>query len=307
MPLKNMLHLSLGVLVLLTSSLACGGGQPTADPPAARQPAAASPAAKPPAANSATVESPAAKSSAANPSAAAGKRIAARNVVDLRQEVGRRVTVYGRIGRTAKSRSGLHFLNFADSELTAVCFRDDVKNFSKGGPATLYANKDVEVSGLLELYRGKLQIRVRGPDQVRIVERPREKPTAGVTLKKTGKDAWISPAGLQYRGRDPAGLTRVEHIGRHTRDIPNRDGPHGVFDGGQSVALAVIDEAWKLARQRKLRPNRERDRSSFTIRMNRRIGYLGGRSGAARNNPPLERVFIVFETGTKNIITAFPK
>ena len=117
----------------------------------------------------------------------------------------------------------------------------------------------------------------------------------------------MSPAGLRYQGRDPQQLTRVEHIMRHVRDQPNRDGPHGVFDGGKGIAFAVIDEAWALAQKKKLSPKREGDRSSYTIRMNRRVGYLGGTVGKAKGHPPLDRVFIVFETGTKNIITAFPR
>ena len=118
---------------------------------------------------------------------------------------------------------------------------------------------------------------------------------------------WLSPAGLRYQGRDPAGLSRIEHIGRHMADIPTRDGPHGVFDGGRERAFAVIDEAWKLAHARRLRPVAEGERSSYTVDMGRRVGFLGGRTGAARKHPPLSRVFIVFETGTTNIITAFPK
>ena len=94
------------------------------------------------------------------------------------------------------------------------------------------------------------------------------------------------------------------------------DQPHGkaVWPGvdrdevtADLEAFAVIDEAWRLAKQRKLRPTREGSRSSYTVRLGRRVGYLGGRTGAARGNPPLDRVFIVFETGTQNIITAFPK
>ena len=110
-----------------------------------------------------------------------------------------------------------------------------------------------------------------------------------------------------YEEYDPAGLTRVRHIERHARDIPDRDGPHGVFDGGPSVAFAVIDEAWKIAEKKRLRAKSEGDRSLYNVSMGRRVGYLGGRVGARKRHPPLRTVQIVFETGTKNIVTAFPK
>lgn len=229
------------------------------------------------------------------------------NVVVLRENVGKVVTAFGRVSRTGKSGSGLQFLNFANSELTIVCASDDVRKFKLGQPADIYESKDIEVTGKVEVYKGKLQIRLRDPKQIEIADKPGETSAKRVTLKKIGRDAWISPAGLRYQGRDPQGLTRVEHIGRHVRDIPDRDGPHGVFDGDDAVAFAVIDEAWKLARQRRLRPNVEGDRSTYTVRMGRRVGFLGGELGAARRNPPLDRVFIVVETGTKSIITAFPK
>ena len=233
--------------------------------------------------------------------------IPARNVVTLRENVGKKVTVRGRVASTGESRSGHQFLNFANSELTAVCYPEHVAQFRDGKPSKTYREKHVELTGTVELYKNKLQIRLRAPAQIRIVTESTTPATKGIKLKKLGKETWLSPAGLRYHGRDPAGLTRVEHIERHVKDEPSRAGSHGVFDGGSDVAFAVIDEAWKTAQQRKLRPAREGDRSTYTVSMGRRIGYLGGRTGAARRNPPLTRVFIVFKTGTKDIVTAFPK
>ncbi len=231
--------------------------------------------------------------------------IKARNIVTLRQKVGEEVSVAGRVARTGKSRSGNQFLNFANTEFTVVCLSQDVKKFGSQGPADTYEGKDVVVTGKLELYRGKVQIQLREPSQIKTAE-IKDQPT-GIKLKKVGENHWESPAGLVYRGKDPAGLTRVEHVARHARDIPDRDGPHGVFDGGEEVAFAVIDEAWKIVKQKKLRGNREGDRSAYTVRMDRRVGYLGGKLGAARGHPPLDRVFIVVEAGTSNVITAFPR
>ncbi len=237
----------------------------------------------------------------------ARQQLPVEDVQALRDQVGQDVTVVGQIERTGESRTGHQFLNFANSELTAVCFPQHLVNFPEGKPSELYRNKEVELTGKLERYQGKLQIRLRDPSQIHVVVHQHPEASTKFALKEIGRDTWLSPGGLRYRGRDSEGLTRVEHIRRHTRDIPERDGPHGVFDGGPDLAFAVIDEAWRLAQERKLRPQKEGDRSSYTVDLRRRIGFLGGRAGAAQDHPPLRRVFLVFTTGTQDIITAFPK
>ncbi|MEO8496438.1 MAG: hypothetical protein ABI614_15325 [Planctomycetota bacterium] len=236
------------------------------------------------------------------------KRVKATSTVELRELVDQEVTVYGKIESTGKSASGHQFLNFSGKQVSVFCGQDDVAKFRDGQPAELYKNKEVEVTGLLSLHNGKLQLKLTTPANIRLLkETPAGSPPKTVELKKVGPEAWLSPAGLRYQGHDPDGLNRVEHIERHTRDIPDRDGPHGVFDGGKGVAFAVIDEAWELAEKTKVRPSVEGDRSSYVVRMNRRVGFLGGKTGGERGHPPLDRVFIVFETGTKNIVTAFPR
>jgi hypothetical protein len=241
------------------------------------------------------------------------KPIKASNVVELRDQVGREVTVHGTVGSTGvSSRSGHQFLNFANSELTAVCFAPDVAKFTEGKPADVFKGKRVELTGKLEVYRGKLQIKLGTPEQIKVVDFPAPPPgtlsrPAKVELKKIGEDTWLSPAGLVYKGRDPQGLTRVEHVLRHARDIPRRDGPHGVFDGGPDAAFGWIDEAWLLAQKKGLQPEVEEGRSLYLVPMGRRVGFLGGRTGATRGHPPLDRIFIVVDEGSKNVITAFPR
>ena len=95
---------------------------------------------------------------------------------------------------------------------------------------------------------------------------------------------------------------------RHARDEPGRTGSHGVFEkGAQSDVLALIDEAWMLARSKGLKPSVEGNSLAYTIPMGRRIGYLGGKEGTRRRKPVLTRVFLVVRRGTNNVITAFPK
>jgi hypothetical protein len=240
-------------------------------------------------------------------SATSAATIPANLTVKLRQRLGQVTTVTGYIERTSRSSSGHHFLNFGSSELSVVCFQEHVSRFKDWSPADEFKNKNVAVTGTIELYRDKLQIRLEAPSQIRIVTSKPGSPAREVELKQVARDVWLSPAGLRYAGRDPAGLTRVEHIQRHLQDQPDRSGPHGVFDGGERVAFAVIDEAWQLAASKKIAPRREGDRSSYLVPLGRRVGFLGGRDGKERGNPPLQRVFIVFETGTKNIVTAYPR
>lgn len=238
----------------------------------------------------------------------AAKRVKATSTLELRDLVGQEVTVYGSVESTGKSSSGHQFLNFYGKQISVFCGKDDVEKFKDGKPADSYAHKEIEVTGALSLFNGKLQLKLTSPEDIKIIEETAGRsPPKTVELKQVGRDAWMSPAGLRYQGHDPEGLNRVEHIERHTRDIPNRDGPHGVFDGGKDVAFAVIDEAWDLAEKKKLRADVEGDRSTYLVRMNRRVGYLGGKTGQERGNPPLDRVFIVFETDTMNIVTAFPR
>ncbi len=243
----------------------------------------------------------------------AQQRVSAKDAVALRALVGRQATVFGRVtGTNVANRSGHHFLNFENPEFTVICFASDLVKFSSGQPAERYRGRDVEITGLVERYRDKLQIRLREPAQIRILASPPAKPgeptaASKVELKKIGPETWLSPAGLTYQGRDPEGRTRVEHVLRHARDMPDRDGSHGVFDGGPEVVFGVIDEAWRNIERTNLRPTIEGDRSLYTVPLGRRVGYLGGRAGAARGHPPLTKVFLVIETGTQNVITAFPR
>ncbi len=233
-------------------------------------------------------------------------RIAAANSRSLRDHVGKTVTVYGHIARTGKSSSGINFLNFDSSEITAVCLKDVASKFEKGEPADIFRDADVEITGKIELYRGKLQVNLDGPKSIRRVE-AKKKEVPKVELKQLGKDHWLSPAGLHYRGRDPDGRSRLDHVLRHAKDDPDRDGPHGVFDDGRDGALATIDAAWRLIEKHEIEPDIEGDRAAYTVSLGRRVGYLGGSVGAERKHPTLTRVFIVVERGTSNVVTAYPK
>jgi hypothetical protein len=64
-------------------------------------------------------------------------------------------------------------------------------------------------------------------------------------LRSIGQNLWESTAGLRY-GLDRRYGNRVAHVLRHTVDDLSRRVPHGVFNGGGSRALAVVDRAWTI-------------------------------------------------------------
>jgi hypothetical protein len=124
-------------------------------------------------------------------------------------------------------------------------------------------------------------------------------------LREIQTNLFESPAGLRYGPGSEEGH-RLKHLMRHSRDDPGRPGPHGVFDGGQSRILALLDEAWLVSKEggRNVRAQQEDRRTILTINMGRRIGYVGGESGRRQGNPAASHVRLVVEG--VNVITAFP-
>ncbi|MGI9496097.1 MAG: hypothetical protein ACR2NK_08610 [Mariniblastus sp.] len=115
----------------------------------------------------------------------------------------------------------------------------------------------------------------------------------------------LSPAGLVYTsGRSGH---RSKHVMRHASDEPDRPGPHGVFDAQGDDVFRLIDEAYELIQSGSNRVKtipEENGKTEYVIDMNRRIGYLGGETGARKNHPPLERLNLVL--GDNRVITAYP-
>lgn len=229
------------------------------------------------------------------------------NKNELSQAVGKEVSVVGKVSRTGKSSSGHVFLNFAANSQFTIFIPKTVVSQFQDDPQKSFQGETVVVGGKLERFQNKIQIRLASPKQITITKAKAPEQPKPVELKSLGNDAWISPAGVRYVGRDPEGRTRKDHVLRHAKDIPNRDGPHGVFDGGESLAFAWIDEAWKKIKADRIRPQTESGRETYTVSMGRRVGFLGGRTGAERKHPPLTKIFLVVRQGTSEVITAFPK
>lgn len=123
-------------------------------------------------------------------------------------------------------------------------------------------------------------------------------------LREIGPDRFISPAGLLYTPGSAEGH-RLEHLRRHTVDMPGRPGKHGVFDGGMEAALATIDKAYENAKANR-RTSKETDqgRTIYRVDMGKRVGYVGGREGNSKRKPMARRVQLVLEGN--RVITAYP-
>jgi hypothetical protein len=120
-------------------------------------------------------------------------------------------------------------------------------------------------------------------------------------LTKVGR-AYHSKAGLIY---GPGKEHRRDHVLRHARDDLSKPA-HGVFDDEASV-FALVDEAYEKVKKnsRDVKSTKERDRMAHVVKMGRRIGFKGGRTGKQRGNGPLTKIKIILVEGNK-VITAYP-
>lgn len=124
-------------------------------------------------------------------------------------------------------------------------------------------------------------------------------------LTEIGKNKFKSPAGLVYT-MGPGGEHRIDHVLRHGNDMPNRP-VHSVFSGDRDTILMVIDEGFRLVQSQpqQVKTNRERNRTEYTIDMQRKIGFEGGQKGKRKGFPALKRLKLILQDKT-NVVTAYP-
>jgi hypothetical protein len=128
-------------------------------------------------------------------------------------------------------------------------------------------------------------------------------------LREVGRDEYLSPAGLRYT-RGSAEGHRLKHLERHVADQPTRPGRHGVFLGGMTSALQVIDEAYLKAQQGGKGVTKDVDREYpgrviYTVDLRRKIGYIGGAEGNRMNKPTAFKVQLVLDGD--RVITSYPR
>ncbi|QDS96762.1 hypothetical protein [Adhaeretor mobilis] len=118
---------------------------------------------------------------------------------------------------------------------------------------------------------------------------------------------YTSPAGIRYT-RGSAHGHRLKHLMAHASDQPGRDGSHGVFDANEPAAVVeLIDQAYMQALSgQSTKTTHEANGTKYEVSMGRRIGYVGGKSGARRRPPhPAARKLRMILDGDR-FITAFP-
>lgn len=102
--------------------------------------------------------------------------LAATATDDLMAKDGQMVTVYGETTGSGKSKAGANFVNFKGAEFYLITFASDLKPFGDREPADAYNEKRIAVTGVLSIFRGKPQIKLTAPEQVRILEEGEEYP-----------------------------------------------------------------------------------------------------------------------------------
>jgi hypothetical protein len=124
-------------------------------------------------------------------------------------------------------------------------------------------------------------------------------------LKEVGKNRFESPAGLIYKPGSEEGH-RLKHIERHLKDIPDRPGSHGVFDGSMVEFLIAIDDAVTRAKRKLKGTSMEEDDGAmvYEAAFDKPIGFLGGETGKRKKNPKVKKMRVVIQDDA--VITAFP-
>lgn len=126
-------------------------------------------------------------------------------------------------------------------------------------------------------------------------------------LSAGSRGSKVSPSGLIYT-TTRHGEHRSDHVLRHAKDQPNRQGSHGVFvvESNDDV-FRLIDEAYELIKknsgQVKAEPEKDGKRA-YVIDMKRKIGFKGGQSGKRAGHPKLSKIKLIL--ADNRVITAYP-
>jgi hypothetical protein len=124
-------------------------------------------------------------------------------------------------------------------------------------------------------------------------------------LKEVGKNRFESPAGLIYKPGSEEGH-RLKHIERHLKDMPDRPGSHGVFDGSMVEFLIAIDDTVTRAKRKLKGTTMKEDDGAmvYEASFDKPIGFLGGETGKRKKNPKVKKMKVVVRDDA--VITAFP-
>lgn len=125
-------------------------------------------------------------------------------------------------------------------------------------------------------------------------------------IVKISQDTWKTRGGLLIAGTDPDKMTRLEHIMKHTIDMPQRP-VHGVFIINKAQVIELLDETWVRIQSGALKGDERSGKVAYRYDTGRVIGYMGGKKGRRGHNPRLRQVLIVVKKNRSEVVTFFPQ
>lgn len=125
-------------------------------------------------------------------------------------------------------------------------------------------------------------------------------------IVKISHDTWKTRGGLLIAGTDPDRMTRLEHIMKHTIDMPQR-AVHGVFIINKAKVIELLDETWAKIQSGALNGKERSGKVAYRYDTGRVIGYMGGKKGRKGHNPRLRQVLIVLKKNRPEVVTFFPQ
>jgi hypothetical protein len=125
-------------------------------------------------------------------------------------------------------------------------------------------------------------------------------------IVKISHNVWKTRGGLLISGTDPDKMTRLEHIMKHTIDMPQRP-VHGVFTINKAAVIELMDETWSKIQSGSLKGDERSGKIAYKYDTGRVIGYMGGKKGRDQHNPRLKQVLMVIKKKRPEVITFFPQ
>lgn len=212
--------------------------------------------------------------------------------------------LYASFQPLANSRLGWHWpslVNFSGNESPASSREADLET-----PAQPFENLDTNGSSAFDASPRKVEEAHSDTFVQPNLEITHRDPSLKFgLLKDVGRETYLSPAGLRYTSGSEEGH-RLKHLERHLKDIPDRPGKHGVFEGGMEQVLQWIDHAYLQGQRRAQGATKrsEEGRTIYEVPFSHSIGYVGGREGQRARHPDAKWLRLVVE-GDK-FITSFP-
>lgn len=138
--------------------------------------------------------------------------------------------------------------------------------------------------------------------------KPTAPPPGKLTLVNRSRQEFKSTAGLMYvRGSQDG--HRLKHVLKHGEDDLSKP-VHGVFDGDgdKDKILAWIDIAYEKGKKggKGTRKEDQGGRTVYTVRMDSRIGFVGGQKGQRGRERPCQYLRLVLQNGNE-VVTAYPQ